>query len=246
MSTWKTEAVILAIGMAVLGGQIEEGINDFVAKDRVVTVKGLAEMEVPANKVTWPLMYKEVGNDLSTLYNKISNTNKTIVDFLKQKGITQEEISINAPEIIDMQAERYVGENKTYRYNVTTVITVTSNKVDLVRDLISEQSELLKQGIAITGGDYRYNIQYDYTSLNEIKPQMIEEATKNAREAAQKFAKCFSEFALSLSAYSSSFLVKIRCFLNADQSKKRLHSTKSIPMPIITFSPCVMFVDMAY
>ena len=189
MSTWKTEAVILAIGMAVLGGQIEEGINDFVAKDRVVTVKGLAEMEVPANKVTWPLMYKEVGNDLSTLYNKISNTNKTIVDFLKQKGITEEEISINAPEIIDMQAERYVGENKTYRYNVTTVITVTSNKVDLVRDLISEQSELLKQGIAITGGDYRYNIQYDYTSLNEIKPQMIEEATRNAREAAQKFAK---------------------------------------------------------
>ena len=135
------------------------------------------------------LFCARVGNDLSTLYNKISNTNQTIVDFLKQKGITQEEISINAPEIIDMQAERYVGENKTYRYNVTTVITVTSNKVDLVRDLISEQSELLKQGIAITGGDYRYNIQYDYTSLNEIKPQMIEEATKNAREAAQKFAK---------------------------------------------------------
>ena len=79
-----------------------------------------------------------------------------------------------------MQAERYVGENKTYRYNVTTVITVTSNKVDLVRSLISEQGELLKQGIAITGGDYRYNIQYDFTSLNEIKPQMIEEATKNA------------------------------------------------------------------
>ena len=189
MKNWKIEALILAIGMAVLGGQIEAGINDFVAKDRVVTVKGLAEMEVPADKVTWPLMYKEVGNDLSTLYNRISNTNKAIVDFLKQKGIAEDEISINAPEIIDMQAERYVGENKNYRYNVTTVITVTSKKVDLVRSLISEQGELLKQGIAITGGDYRYNIQYDYTSLNEIKPQMIEEATKNAREAAEKFAK---------------------------------------------------------
>ena len=189
MKNWKIEAFILAIGMAVLGGQIEDGINDFVAKDRVVTVKGLAEMEVPADKVTWPLMYKEVGNDLSTLYNRISNTNKAIVDFLKQKGIAEDEISINAPEIIDMQAERYVGENKNYRYNVTTVITVTSKKVDLVRSLISEQGELLKQGIAITGGDYRYNIQYDYTSLNEIKPQMIEEATKNAREAAEKFAK---------------------------------------------------------
>ena len=189
MSKWKTEAIVLAIGMVALGAQVKQGINNFVAKDRVVTVKGLAEMEVPANKVTWPLMYKEVGNDLSTLYNKISHTNKAIVDFLQQKGITEDEISINAPEIIDMQAERYVGENKTYRYNVTTVITVTSNKVDLVRNLISEQGELLKQGIAITGGDYRYNIQYDFTSLNEIKPQMIEEATKNAREAAQKFAK---------------------------------------------------------
>ena len=189
MSKWRIEAVILALGLVALGAQIEDGIKDFVAKDRVVTVKGLAEMEVPANKVTWPLMYKEVGNDLTTLYNKINQTNMAIVDFLKQKGISEDEISINAPEIIDMQAERYVGESKTYRYNVTTVITVTSNKVDLVRNLISEQGELLKQGIAITGGDYRYNIQYDYTSLNEIKPQMIEEATKNAREAAQKFAK---------------------------------------------------------
>ena len=179
----------MAIGLIILGTQIQKGINNFVEKDRIVTVKGLAEMEVPANKVTWPLMYKEVGNDLTALYNRINATNIAIVDFLKKKGITEEEISINAPEIIDMQAERYVGENKTYRYNVTTVITVTSAKVDLVRSLISEQSELLKQGIAITGGDYRYQIQYDYTSLNEIKPKMIEEATKNAREAALKFAK---------------------------------------------------------
>lgn len=211
MSNWKTEAIVLAVGMVALGAQIKQGINHFVAKDRVVTVKGLAEMEIPANKVTWPLMYKEVGNDLSTLYNKISHTNKAIVDFLKQKGITENEISINAPEIIDMQAERYVGENKTYRYNVTAVITVTSNKVDLVRSLISEQGELLKQGIAITGGDYRYNIQYDYTSLNEIKPQMIEEATKNAREAAQKFAKdSDSELGKIKRAYQGQFSIENR------------------------------------
>ena len=211
MSNWKIEAIVLAVGLTALGIQIKQGIDNFVDKDRIVTVKGLAEMEVPANKVTWPLMYKEVGNDLSTLYNKISHTNKAIVDFLKQKGITEDEISINAPEIIDMQAERYVGENKTYRYNVTTVITVTSNKVDLVRSLISEQGELLKQGIAITGGDYRYNIQYDYTSLNEIKPQMIEEATKNAREAAQKFAKdSDSELGKIKRAYQGQFSIENR------------------------------------
>ena len=93
-------------------------------------------------------------------------------------------------EIIDLQAERYgSNERNPYRYNVTTVITVTSSKVDLVRGLISEQGELLRKGIAVTGGDYRYNVQYEYTGLNQIKPQMIEEATKNARQAAEKFAK---------------------------------------------------------
>lgn len=189
MEHWKTEAIIVAIGMAVLGGQIKQGINKFVEKDRVVTVKGLAEMEVPADKVTWPLVYKEVGNDLITLYDKIKTTNQTIVDFLKGKGIDEDEISINAPEIIDMQAERYNSNPVPFRYNVTTVITVTSNKVGRVRELISEQGELLKQGVAITGGDYRYNIEYDFTGLNKIKPLMIEEATKNARESAMKFAK---------------------------------------------------------
>ena len=185
MANWKTEAIIIAIGMVILGGSIEDGIE----KERIVTVKGLAEMEVPANKVTWPLVYKEVGNDLGTLYDKIKTTNKTIINFLKDKGITENEISVNAPEIIDMQAERYNTNPVPYRYNVTTVITVTSQQVDLVRSLISEQGELLKQGVAIIGGDYRYNIEYDFTGLNDIKPQMIEEATKNARESAMKFAK---------------------------------------------------------
>ena len=60
MSNWKIEAIVLAVGLTALGIQIKQGIDNFVDKDRIVTVKGLAEMEVPANKVTWPLMYKEV------------------------------------------------------------------------------------------------------------------------------------------------------------------------------------------
>ena len=106
-----------------------------------------------------------------------------------KKVSREQEISINAPELIDLQADRYNSNPIQFRYNITTVITVTSDKVELVRNLIKEQSELLKQGIAITGGDYRYNVQYDFTGLNAVKPQMIEEATKNARAAAIKFAK---------------------------------------------------------
>ena len=84
-------------------------------------------------------MYKEVGNDLPTLYNKINNTNQTIVTFLKQKGITEQEISINAPELIDLQADRYNSNPIQFRYNITTVITVTSDKVELVRNLIKNR-----------------------------------------------------------------------------------------------------------
>ena len=203
MKSWKPEAIILAIGMLIMGYFIKNGLDTFAGKDRVVTVKGLAEMEVPANKVTWPLMYKEVGNDLPALYNKINNTNQTIV--------TEQEISINAPELIDLQADRYNSNPIQFRYNITTVITVTSDKVELVRNLIKEQSELLKQGIAITGGDYRYNVQYDFTGLNAVKPQMIEEATKNARAAAIKFAKdSDSELGKIKRAYQGQFSIEDR------------------------------------
>lgn len=190
MKNFRVEAIILSIGLLLLGVFIERGFSEFAGRDRSVNVKGLAEMEVPADKVTWPLVYKSLGNDLNALYEEIKRSNRTITEFLKEKGLTDKEISINAPVIVDMKAERY-GNNQDspYRYNVTTVITVTSNKVDLVRGLITEQGELLKRGIAITTGDYQYNIQYEYTSLNTIKPQMIEEATKNARQAAEKFAK---------------------------------------------------------
>jgi hypothetical protein len=188
MKNYIIESIIIASGLFLMGLFLKNGLDGFSNKDRVVNVKGLAEMEVMANKVTWPLMYKEIGNDLTSLYNKINNTNKTIIDFLKENGIDDNEISINAPEIIDLNADRYNTNNSPYRYNVTEIITVTSSKVHLVRKIIGEQSELLKQGIAITGGDYMYRVNYEYTDLNSIKPSMIEEATKNARAAGEKFA----------------------------------------------------------
>lgn len=205
------EAIILAVGMMCAGLFLKLGLNSFAAKDRVVTVKGLAEMEVPANKVTWPLVYKELGNDLPKLYNDINQTNNAIIGFLKNNGITEQEISVNAPEIIDMQAERYNNNPAPFRYNITSVIIVTSSQVDKIRKLISEQSELLKEGIAVTGGDYRYNIIYEYTGLNDIKPQMIEEATKNARAAAIKFAKdSESHLGKIKSAYQGQFSIEDR------------------------------------
>lgn len=91
--------------------------------------------------------------------------------------------------MLDLQADRYNSQNVPFRYNVTNVVVVTSSQVEKINKLMERQTELLKQGIAVVAGDYQYQTTYEYTDLNTIKPGMIAEATKNAREAANKFAE---------------------------------------------------------
>ena len=182
-------AIILGLGIFLLGVEINSGLGSISANQRTVTVRGLCEKEVKANKVTWPIVSKAVGNDLPTIYSSIESTNNAILAYLKNNGIKDDEISINAPQVVDMQADRYNSNPIPYRYNVTNVVVVTSSQVDLVRKLIERQTELLKQGIAIVAGDYQYQTTYEYTELNTIKPGMIADATKNARQAAEKFAE---------------------------------------------------------
>ncbi|MDL2265064.1 SIMPL domain-containing protein [Parabacteroides sp. OttesenSCG-928-G21] len=202
---------LIALGLFLLGYMLKSGIENFKDKERVVSVKGLAEKEVPADRVIWPLMYKEVGNNLVDLYSTMERKNAIIVDFLTKNGLSQDEITLSAPEIIDMQAERYGNDRIQYRYNVTAVLTVTSSKVELVRNLIGSQSDLLKQGIAISGGDYRYQTQFLFTALNDIKPEMIEEATKNARATASKFAEdSNSKLGKIRTAYQGQFSISDR------------------------------------
>ena len=183
-----TCGLLIGIGLLLLGVLVKKGLNSISDNQRVVTVRGLSEKEVAANKVTWPIVSKEVGNDLPSIYANIEKTNAAILAFLKSNGINDSEISVNAPQVVDMQADRYNSNPLPYRYNVTNVVVVTSSQVDNVRKLIERQTELLKQGIAIVAGDYQYQTTYEYTDLNTIKPGMIADATKNAREAANKFA----------------------------------------------------------
>ena len=165
-------ALLIAAGIFFLGLFIKAGFDNFSYRDRVVTVRGLAEKEVTANKVTWPVVYKEVGNDLQQIYNRITANNKVVMNFLTSNGIKQDEILVQAPNIIDLQAERYGATDRPYRYNVTSVIVVTSSNIEKVNELIKRQTDLLKEGVAVVSGDYQYNTIYEYTNLNEIKPEM--------------------------------------------------------------------------
>lgn len=189
MKSFKTEALIIAMGIVIFGLVINGAVNNFIEKERVVSVKGLAERDIPADLVVWPLVYKEAGNDPAEMYGTITRKNTIIVNFLKANGLTDAEISVSPPSVYDKQADRYNDDKSAYRYKATSVITVTSKKVDTVRAIMQQQAELMKQGIAIVGDEYQYRVSYEFTALNDIKPAMIEEATKNARSAAEKFAK---------------------------------------------------------
>ena len=180
---------IIALGVCMLGFFINNGFDTIANRDRIVTVKGLAEKTVHADKVTWPIVSKELGDDLPALYDKINRKTKIITDFLVSSGLSKEEINVNAPEVLDLNADRYSSNNKDYRYNITSVITVTSNNVKKVREIIANQGELLKKGIAIINGGYENPITYEYTNFNKEKPSMMAEAIANAEKTALQFAE---------------------------------------------------------
>lgn len=182
-------ATILAIAVVLLGLCLKSGIDNFTNKDRRVTVKGLSEIEVDADKVTWPILSRELGNNLPDLYVKIGQTQDAIKQFLVSNGIKEDEISINAPTVIDMNANQYSENRSPYRYNITSSMTVTSGNVKLVRSLIDRQGELLKEGIAIINDQYDARVTYEYVSFAAMKPKMMEEAIKNAEATARQFAE---------------------------------------------------------
>ncbi len=192
MSEKKSYSIIILgvlLLLAIIGAAFISfaSVIKFKTMDRTVTVKGLSEREYEANIVIWPIKFSETDNNLTNLYNKIETKTKQVENFLLNNGITKEEISFSAPKIIDKQADIYrqQKENET-RFIAEQTITIYSQQVKKMRKLMSQISQLGKKGIVFTSNNYE--IEYKFTKLNEIKPQMIEEATKNAREVANKFA----------------------------------------------------------
>ena len=185
-------ACILAAGVVVLGLCIKAGIDNYVNKDRVVCVKGLAEKEVMANRVTWDLKLNDTGNDLKSLYASIADKEAKVKAFLLKNGIKAEEIHTNAPMVNDRHAEYYNTENKMDRYVINTTVSVSSHDVKKVQDVAKHQGDLLNEDIAIGGASY-YNdsqpIYYDYVGLNDVKPELMKEAISNAQKTAEQFAE---------------------------------------------------------
>lgn len=181
--------IFIALGL-FLGG-LSIGVAFYKAKtaDRFVTVKGLAEREVDADLAIWPITFRVTDNDLISLQNEIDQQRQVIQQFLLDAEFNRDEISRSAPRIRDAQAENYGNQTIRYRYVADAVVTVRSSDVAKVRQTMEESGNLVSKGVVLSADSWQNPTEFLFTALNDIKPAMIEEATKNAREAAEKFAQ---------------------------------------------------------
>lgn len=182
--------IFIMLGLGILGWQLASATIKYKSFERTVYVKGLSEREYPADIVLWTLKFSVAENDITKLYTEMEKNISKIKVFLLDNGIDESEISVSIPAIYDVYANQYGTDRRPeFRYTARQAVTVYSTKVEAVRSLMTQTGELGKEGLVLTGNEYEAPAEYIFTRLNEIKPQMIEEATKAAREVAQKFAE---------------------------------------------------------
>ncbi|UCF66493.1 MAG: SIMPL domain-containing protein [Acidobacteriota bacterium] len=180
--------VLVALGFAIGGYFVGEGFRRGRSSDRFVTVKGLAEREVPANLALWPIVFTVTADDLAALQRAVDENAGKIHSFLGDT-FRKEEVSLSMPRITDREAMGlYQQGRQLERYVAEATVTLRTSRIDAVRTAMERSGELVKQGVALIRS-YEYNTQYLYTDLEKIKPEMIAEATRDARRAAEQFAE---------------------------------------------------------
>ncbi len=181
-------AAVLALGIVLSGISISFGIKTLKADQRTVSVRGLSEREFEADLAIWPVTFTISGNDLSQLRQDIVSKTGIITAFLKKHGIQETDFTVKEPAITDTTTDPYMDQTrKRDKYFAKVVVFVRSSNIKAVSTALSESINLLDSSIALSN-DYDSRVEYLFTKLNDIKPEMIAEATQNARKAAEQFA----------------------------------------------------------
>lgn len=154
--------------------------NNFSKQASYVEVKGLSERIVKADVAIWTMNFEVKTNDSASLYSTIDKNTNAIISFLKQKGFEESEINV-AP--VNIYQDTY--RDALFRYNSNTQLSVYTKKVDLVKSASKDTLALLQQGITLN----QNYIEFQFSDINSIKPEMLAEAIKNARASAEQFAE---------------------------------------------------------
>lgn len=191
MSTSRAEIVVaaalLAAGLAAGGAFVGRGLFAARATERTVTVKGLAEREVDADLALWPISFTATGNELGETQTRIDHDAERIRAFLRERGFADADFQLGPPLVTDRMAEGGYGDRSVERYVVRATLTVRSPRIAEVREATGQTARLVADGVALVR-DYERQTQYLFTGLESIKPEMIAEATRDARRAAEQFA----------------------------------------------------------
>ncbi len=159
--------------------------------DRLVQVKGLSEREIHADLAVWPMNIMLTGNDLGLLRREIEEQNEEVYNFFLKQGFDSSELTKGIVNINDIKANIYgpSTQNSDFRYLAKSEFTVRTNDINKLQKALIKSLELISKNILLGSKNSWRPIEYIFTGLNELKPSMIEEATKNAREVAERFAR---------------------------------------------------------
>ncbi len=183
-------AIIIFSGLTLGGYFISNTLVKGKAYDRAVTVKGLSEREVEADIAVWPINITVAGNDLQNIQQEIESQKRDVAKFFNDQGFNDDEFTVGPTNISDAKADLYnPGPYREFRYIAKSDFTIRTTNIDKLQKALSASLTLVSKGILISSKNDWRPIEYSFTGLNEIKPAMIEEATNNAREVAEKFAK---------------------------------------------------------
>lgn len=184
------KVIVLALAIVLAGYFVGNMHKTGKQYDRFVQVKGLSEREVKADLAVWPINIVLTGNDLVTLKGQLEKQNEDVYQFFVQQGFNSEEITRGMVNITDANANQYNNaQNNRFRYVAQSDFTVRTHEIEKLQKALEASLELMSKGIVLGSKNQWRPIEYVFTGLNELKPPMIEEATKNAREVAEKFAR---------------------------------------------------------
>lgn len=182
-------ALILAISVVLASLFMAGAIRDFRSADRFVEVKGLAEREFPADLAIWPITYNLAASSLDEIRTRMDQVDEAVVAYLKLHGFDDEELRRAPPRITDRWLHAYDDRQRpAERYTVERTLTLRTDRVDGARRAMEQAAELVSEGVPLAPG-WGASAEFLFTALDQVKPEMIAEATADARRAADQFAE---------------------------------------------------------
>ena len=178
--------VVLGVGVALGGGLTGYGFAQGRSAERFVTVKGVSEREVQADLAVWPLMLTAADNDLAAANAQLARGIDGVRDFMARQGLDTTRIALTGYYVEDAAANQYATTVARNRFVIRQTLVLRSDRPEEVLAASQRVNELSSLGVAVSSvGE---GPTFVFTRLNDLKPEMIAEATARAREAAEQFA----------------------------------------------------------